>query len=165
MLSKWSGLKLDQTGFVLVFMHACLRSACWLHHSCMWAGCWNTEDSCWRDWRAGSRTCRSRASKADLGMKRCVIVGLKLWRNPSPDICSSWLPTRLISIVKVQFCSCSAWQNCTPPPAKFNSWCMGIVWLHPNSHDNSFIVWDKAKAIQFLGCIRNLRLLPFKRRN
>lgn len=33
----------------------------------------------------------------------------------APNICSSWLPTRIISLVRAQFCSCSARQNCPLP--------------------------------------------------
>lgn len=140
-LPKWSGLKLDQAGFVLVFMHACLCSACWLHHSCTRAGCWNRGDARWRDWRAGSHTRRNWASKADLGVKHCVIV-----------VCNcgeihSWYLFFLAAYQINFYCEGPILQLLSmaelhPLPAKFNrAGARAMVQLHSNSDGNSFVVW------------------------
>lgn len=98
--------------FVLVFMHACLCSAHWLHHFCTRAGCWNRR--CSLTGLEGRLPYTQKLSKQSRsGGEALCDCGSVTVEKPTPDICSSWLPPRLISIVRGQFCSCSAWQSCT----------------------------------------------------
>lgn len=100
-------------------VHACLPLLCVLTPSFLCAGRgWNTQDAEGIGGQALTHTAIEQAKQ--IWGRSIVWLWVCSCRNPAPNICSSWLPTRIISLVRVQFCSCSAWQNRPPPPAKFN---------------------------------------------
>lgn len=66
--------------------------------------------------------CAGRAQEMLQGWERrahstsSLRLGVCSCRNTAPNICSSCLPTRMISLVRVRFGSCPAWQNRPPRP-------------------------------------------------
>lgn len=124
-------------------VHACLPPLCMLTPSFLYAGRVLKYRRCLLKWLEGRLSYTQKSSKQSRsGGEALCDCGPVTVEKPSSWYLFFLAAYQINFYCEVQFCSCSARQNCTPPPGKFNragAW--ATAWLHPNSDDNSFIVW------------------------